>query len=136
ENNASITFIMPVDGVITSPFGERVHPIFNTTKVHTGIDIDADIGTPIKSSTNGTIKEVGEDEYNGNFVRVASGSYEIVYAHCHRVLVKEGQKISQGDVIAEVGDTGIASGPHLHFEIQENSQPVNPLERLNSASIQ
>jgi murein DD-endopeptidase len=136
EDNAEVTFIMPVDGVITSPFGMRVHPIFNTTKLHTGIDIDAEIGTPIKSATTGTVKEVGKDEYNGNFVRVTSGKYEVVYAHCHRALVKQGQKVSQGDILAEVGDTGIASGPHLHFEIQENGQPINPLERLNSASIQ
>lgn len=136
DKNTEVSFIMPVDGVITSPFGERVHPIFNTTKLHTGIDIDAEIGTPIKSATNGTVKEVGEDEYNGKFVRITSGKYEIVYAHCHKTLVKEGQKISQGDILAEVGDTGIVSGPHLHFEIQENSQPVNPLDRLNGASIQ
>ncbi|OGO76638.1 MAG: hypothetical protein A2Y23_06495 [Clostridiales bacterium GWB2_37_7] len=136
DNEANITFIMPVDGVITSPFGERVHPVFKTTKFHTGIDIDAEIGTPIKSATNGTVKEVGEDEYNGKFVRVISGKYEMIYAHSNKILVKEGQKVSQGDEIAEVGDTGIASGPHLHFEIQENSQPVNPLEKLNSASIQ
>jgi len=136
EEAANVTFVMPVDGVITSPFGERVHPVFNTTKMHTGIDIDAEIGTPIKSATIGTVKEVGEDEYNGKFVRVAVGKYEIVYAHCHKVLVKKGQKISQGDLLGEVGDTGVVSGPHLHFEIQEDGKPVNPLERLNSASIQ
>jgi murein DD-endopeptidase MepM/ murein hydrolase activator NlpD len=136
EDNSSITFIMPVDGVITSPFGERIHPVFNTTKLHTGIDIDAEIGTPIKSSTKGTVKEVGEDEYNGKFVRVTAGKYEVAYAHCFKTLVKKGQKIAQGDIIAEVGDTGVVSGPHLHFEIQEDGQSVDPLEKLNSASIQ
>lgn len=136
EDNSDITFIMPIEGVITSPFGERTHPVFNTTKLHTGIDIDAEIGTPIKSSSKGTVKAVGEDEYNGKFVRVTVGKYEIVYAHCFKTLVKQGQKLSQGDIIAEVGDTGIVSGPHLHFEIQEDGQSVNPLEKLNSASIQ
>ncbi len=136
EDNADITFIMPIEGVITSAFGERVHPVFNTTKLHTGIDIDAEIGTPIKSSSKGTVKEVGEDEYNGKFVRVSAGNYEVVYAHCFKTLVKQGQKISQGDIIAEVGDTGIVSGPHLHFEIQEDGRSVNPLDKLNSASIQ
>jgi murein DD-endopeptidase MepM/ murein hydrolase activator NlpD len=127
---------MPVNGIITSPFGERVHPVFNTTKFHTGIDIAADIGTPIKSATTGIVKDVGEDEYNGKFVRVQSGKYEIVYAHCNKILVKEGQKVLQGDVIAEVGDTGIVSGPNLHFEIQEENQPVDPMKKLNSFSIQ
>lgn len=136
EDNTDVTFIMPVDGVITSPFGERVHPVFNTSKMHTGIDIDAEIGTPIKSATKGTVKEVGEDEYNGKFVRVTSGKYEIVYAHCFKTLVKQGQKVAQGDIIAEVGDTGIVSGAHLHFEIQENGQSVNPMEKFNSASVQ
>lgn len=136
EEDVSVTFVMPVEGVITSPFGERVHPVFNTTKLHTGIDIDAEIGTPIKSATNGIVKEVGEDEYNGKFVRVSVGKYEVIYAHCHKTLVKKGQKVTQGDVLAEVGDTGIVSGPHLHFEIQEEGKPVNPLERLHGASIQ
>lgn len=136
ENNADISFIMPIEGVITSPFGERVHPVFNTTKLHTGIDIDAEIGTPIKSSSKGTVKDVGEDEYNGKFVRVTAGKYEIVYAHCFKTFVKKGQKVSQGDIIAEVGDTGIVTAPHLHFEIQEDGQSVNPLDKLNSASIQ
>jgi murein DD-endopeptidase MepM/ murein hydrolase activator NlpD len=136
EDNSSITFIMPIDGVITSPFGERVHPVFNTTKMHTGMDIAAEIGTPIKSSTRGTVKEVGEDEYNGKFVRITADKYEMVYAHCFKILVKQGQKVSQGDIIAEVGDTGIVSGPHLHFEVQEAGQSVDPLEKLNSASVQ
>lgn len=136
EDNSSITFAMPIDGVITSPFGERVHPVFKTNTMHTGIDIDAEIGTSIKSSTNGNVKEVGEDDYNGKFVRIESGNYEIIYAHCFKTLVKQGQKVNQGDIIAEVGDTGVATGPHLHFEIQENKQPIDPLSKLNSASIQ
>ncbi len=136
EDNTNITFIMPVDGEITSPFGERIHPVFNTAKFHTGIDIDGEIGTAIKSSTSGRVKEVGEDESNGKFVRVESGNYVIIYAHCYKTLVKEGQKVKQGDIIAEVGDTGIVSGSHLHFEIQENNESINPLEKLNSASLQ
>jgi murein DD-endopeptidase MepM/ murein hydrolase activator NlpD len=60
----------------------------------------------------------------------------VAYAHCFKTLVKKGQKIAQGDIIAEVGDTGVVSGPHLHFEIQEDGQSVDPLEKLNSASIQ
>lgn len=136
EDNSDISFIMPVDGVVTSPFGERVHPVFNTVKMHTGIDIAGEIGTPIKSSTDGRVKEVGEDSDNGKFVRIESGNYEIVYAHCYKTLVKQGQKVKQGDIIAEVGDTGITSGPNLHFEIHENNQPIDPISKLNNASIQ
>lgn len=125
------TFIMPVDGTITSEFGERVHPVFNTVKMHTGIDIDAEIGTPIKSSTAGTILKVGEDNINGKYIRVQSGKYEVVYAHCYKVSVKEGQKVKQGDILGETGDTGVVSGPHLHFEVHEDGKPVSPMELLD-----
>lgn len=131
EDNPS--FIMPVDGAITSEYGERVHPVFKTVKMHTGIDIDAELGTPIKSSTSGSILKVGEDDFNGRYIRVKSGKYEVVYAHCYRINVKEGQQVKQGDVLGEVGDTGVASGPHLHFEIQEGGKPVSPMELLEKA---
>lgn len=124
------SFIMPVEGEITSEFGERVHPVFKTVKMHNGIDIDAAIGTPIKSSAVGKVIEVGEDEINGKYIRVKSGKYDVVYAHCYKVSVKEGQNIKQGDILGETGDTGLTSGPHLHFEVQENGKPVSPMEIL------
>lgn len=127
------TFIMPVDGAITSEFGERVHPVFNTVKMHNGIDIDAEIGTPIKSSTAGTVLKVGEDDINGKYVRVKSGKYEVVYAHCYKISVKEGQKVNQGDILGETGDTGVVSGPHLHFEVLEDGKPISPMELLGEA---
>ncbi len=128
ENNPS--FIMPVEGEITSEYGERVHPVFNTVKMHTGIDIDSPVGTPIKSSTTGKVLKVGEDSVNGKYVRVQSGKYEVVYAHCYKINVKEGQSVKQGDILGEVGDTGLASGPHLHFEVQEAGKAVDPMDKL------
>lgn len=128
ESNPS--FIMPVDGEITSEYGERVHPVFKTVKMHTGIDIDSPIGTPIKSSTAGKVLKVGEDSVNGKYVRIQSGKYEVVYAHCYKINVKEGQSIKQGDILGEVGDTGLTSGPHLHFEVQEEGKAVDPMDKL------
>ena len=128
EDNPS--FIMPVEGEITSEFGERVHPVFKTVKMHNGIDINGEIGTPIKSSTTGKVLKVGEDAINGKYVRIESGKYEVVYAHCYKISVKEGQSVKQGDILGEVGDTGLASGPHLHFEVQENGKAVSPMEML------
>lgn len=128
EDNPS--FIMPVEGEITSEYGERVHPVFKTVKMHNGIDIDAEIGTPIKSSTAGTVLKVGEDDINGRYVRVRSGKYDVVYAHCYKVSVKEGQSVRQGDILGEVGDTGLASGPHLHFEVQEAGKSISPMELI------
>ena len=126
----SPSFIFPVEGEITSEYGERIHPVFKTVRMHTGIDIDAAIGTPIKSSTAGTVTTVGEDETNGKYVSVRSGKYDVIYAHCYKITVKEGQKVQQGEIIGETGDTGITSGPHLHFEIQEAGKPVSPMEML------
>jgi len=128
-------FIMPVEGTITSEFGERVHPVFKTVKMHTGIDIDAALGTPIKSSTNGKVKQVGEDTINGKYVRIESGKYEVIYAHCYKIIVKEGQSVKQGDIIAEVGDTGLASGPHLHFEVQYDGKAINPLDLIGDTQL-
>lgn len=128
EDNPS--FIMPVQGEITSEYGERVHPVFKTVKMHNGIDIAAKIGTPIKSSTAGKVLKVGEDAVNGKYIRVKSGKYELVYAHCYKVSVKEEQSVKQGDILGEVGDTGLASGSHLHFEVQVNGKPVSPMEIL------
>ena len=126
----SPSFIFPVEGEITSEYGERIHPVFKTVRMHTGIDIDAAIGTPIKSSAAGTVTTVGEDETNGKYVSIRSGKYDVIYAHCYKITVKEGQKVQQGEIIGETGDTGITSGPHLHFEIQEAGKPVSPMEML------
>ena len=126
----SPSFIFPVEGEITSEYGERIHPVFKTVRMHTGIDIDAAIGTPIKSSAAGTVTTVGEDETNGKYVSIRSGKYDVIYAHCYKITVKEGQKVQQGEIIGETGDTGITSGPHLHFGIQEAGKPVSPMEML------
>lgn len=128
EDNSS--FIMPVEGEITSEYGERVHPVFKTVKMHTGIDIGAEIGTPFKSATSGQVFKVGEDAINGKYARVKSGKYEVVYAHCYKINVTEGQNVKQGDILGEVGDTGVVSGPHLHFEVQENGTAVDPMDFL------
>jgi len=123
-------FIMPVEGEITSEYGERIHPVFKTIRIHNGIDIDAEIGTTIKSSADGKVIKVGEDGINGKYVRVKSGKYEAIYAHCYKINVREGQNVKQGEILGETGDTGIVSGPHLHFEIQDNGKPVSPMEVL------
>lgn len=127
--NSSI-FIMPLEGEVTSLYGERIHPVFNTIKEHNGIDIDGNYGDKIKASMEGRVSKVGEDSTLGKYIKIENGTYETLYAHCSKVTVKEGQNVKQNDIIAEVGDTGLASGPHLHFEIWANGKPVNPLEKL------
>ncbi|MFZ5352944.1 MAG: M23 family metallopeptidase [Bacillota bacterium] len=133
ENTSEKGLIMPVEGIITSGFGVRIHPVFNTEKMHNGIDIDAQIGTPIKAAASGKVIEIGEDEINGKYIKIENSKYRTVYAHCHRILVKEGSSIKQGDIIAEVGDTGLVSGPHLHFEIWKNDTPLDPVEVIDTS---
>lgn len=123
-------FIMPVEGTITSEFGERIHPVFKTVSMHNGIDIDAALGTPIKAAQAGKVIKVGEDEINGKYLKIENGIYQTAYAHCQKITVKEGQSVEQGEILGETGETGLVSGPHLHFEILENGIPVNPTEKF------
>lgn len=130
-SNMNITeFILPLDGEITSFYGERVHPVFNTVKQHNGIDIDGNYGDEIRSSIEGTVVEIGDDVELGKYVKINKGVYDTLYAHCSKITVKEGHKVKQGDKIAEVGDTGYSSGPHLHFEIWVDGKAINPLEMI------
>ena len=125
-------FIMPIEGEITSEFGQRIHPVFNTVKVHNGIDISGDYGDRIKASMAGTVSDIGEDSTLGKYVWIVNGKYKTLYAHCSKIIVETNQEVMQGDIIAEVGDTGLASGTHLHFEIWENDIPVNPLDKIKN----
>lgn len=118
----------PINGVITSRFAaiENVR-----SGAHTGLDIGAQSGTPIKAVADGTIKYAAPMGTYGNLVIVEHGNgIETYYAHCSRILVSVGQKVSSGDTIALVGSTGNSTGPHLHLEIRINGQPVNPQRYL------
>ena len=125
-------FIMPIEGEITSEFGQRVHPVFNTVKAHNGIDIAGEYGDKIKASMEGTVSEVGEDSTLGKYIWISNGKYKTLYAHCSKIIAQRNQRVKQGDIIAEVGDTGLSSGSHLHFEIWENDAPVNPLDKVST----
>ena len=125
-------FIMPVEGEITSEFGQRVHPVFNTVREHNGIDISGEYGDKIKASMAGVVAETGEDPTLGKYIWIVNGEYKTLYAHCSKILAQKNQRVEQGDIIAEVGDTGLASGVHLHFEIWENDVPVNPLDKIDN----
>lgn len=121
-----ISLVKPVSGTISSRFGIR------SRDNHKGLDIAAPKGTAIKASASGTVIFSGYgangNGYSGygNTVAVKSGSVTILYAHCSSLYVKSGQTVSQGQVIAAVGSTGISTGNHLHFEIRVNGKAVNP----------
>lgn len=126
------TFMWPLLGELTAGFGWRIHPISGERKLHKGIDIAAPIGTPIFASGEGIVKEASWDDGGyGNLVTILhpDGS-ETLYAHNNRIFVTKGQRVSQGQPIAEVGSTGRSTGPHLHFEVLQQNKLLDPIELL------
>lgn len=125
-------FCWPASGGISSPFGNRWHPILGTYRRHTGIDIAAGYGAPIVAADNGVVIFSGWYGGYGKMVWVDHGGDLVsLYAHNSRIAVSVGQHVRRGQVIAYVGSTGLSTGPHLHFEIRRNGTPVNPLSYLH-----
>jgi murein DD-endopeptidase MepM/ murein hydrolase activator NlpD len=119
--------ILPTRGYISSHFGYRYNPFSQTRSFHAGLDIANSIGTPIYAPANGTVTYIGQLGGFGNVVRIDHG-YNIVtkYGHNSRILVKKGEKVSRGDRIAEMGNSGRSTGPHLHYQVEIKGKPVNP----------
>lgn len=123
----NVQLIAPVDGIVSSPFGERMHPIRKTIEFHRGIDIEAVEGTQIRAVLEGEIVEAGEEPSYGKYIKIAhTDGITTVYAHCSKLIAEKGQMVKQGEVIAEVGDTGAAIGSHLHFELWKDGKSLNP----------
>lgn len=128
KNTAS--FIKPIEGTISSKFGLRNPTTATVPKNHTGTDIAANTGTKIKAATDGEVVLASSEGDYGNHLKIQIGQVSIIYAHCNKLYVKQGDKITQGQEIAEVGSTGNSTGPHLHFEIRLNEKPVDPQKIL------
>lgn len=124
------SFIKPVEGTISSIYGYRETATGNVPKDHTGTDIAAVTGTKIKSATDGQVVLVSEEGDYGKHIKVQIGEVSIIYAHCNALYVKEGDMVTQGQEIAEVGATGNSTGPHLHFEIRISERTVDPQKIL------
>jgi len=121
----------PIDGArLTSSFGQRMHPILGYSRMHRGVDFGAVQGTPIMAAGDGVVETAGPDRGYGNFVLLRhNGNYETAYAHLSRFGsgIKTGARVRQGQIIGYVGMTGLATGPHLHYEIRIGGTQVNPL---------
>jgi len=127
-------FLWPIKGTstITSYFGMRMHPILKKKKMHTGIDISASSGTTIIAVSGGTVIMADWFGGYGKAVIIDHGSGKsTLYAHTSKILVSEGEEVKAGQKIAEVGSTGLSTGPHLHFEVREKGTPVNPLNYVS-----
>lgn len=123
---STISFIKPVNGTISSMFGMRNPTTSTVPKNHTGTDIAAETGTEIIAATEGTVILASSKGDYGNHLKIQINEVIIVYAHCNRLYVKEGEEIKQGQKIAEVGSTGNTTGPHLHFEVRYQDRYVDP----------
>jgi murein DD-endopeptidase MepM/ murein hydrolase activator NlpD len=107
----------------------RLHPILKVRRMHEGIDIVTDTGTPVHASGNGTVAFVGRNKGYGLEVEIDHGfGYRTIYAHLSSSKVKLGQKVNRGDIIAKTGNTGLSSGPHLHYEVHHNGVKQDPLD--------
>lgn len=119
---------LPVHGRVSSPFGERYHPILGYVRMHKGVDLAAAAGTPIVAAADGRVVGAGWHGGYGEQVEIAHGSgLDTSYGHMSRIAAHIGQVVHKGEVIGWVGSTGLATGPHVHFEVTRNGRPVNPM---------
>lgn len=127
---------MPVDGVVTSPFAFRVHPISGDIDFHNGIDIAAAGGSEVSAALPGMVYRVGECDIYGKYILIHhADNLKTFYAHCYRILAETGQVVSQGEPIALVGATGLATGYHLHFGVIVEGLYANPKHGLAGLGV-
>ncbi len=125
------SFINPVDGVIVSAFGSRMHPILGYLRMHTGIDMDGDTGDEIRASAGGIVAWAGSRGGYGNCVIIDHGNqFATLYAHQSAMAVQIGDTVTRGQTIGYVGSTGMSTGPHLHFEVRDLGTPKDPEQYL------
>lgn len=129
--------IMPTAGYLSSRFSNaRVHPVHHRTLPHEGIDVSAPRGTPILASAKGRVIFAGRRAGYGLTVEIDHGfGHVTLYGHSNALMVTRGDSVERGDVIAQVGSTGIATGPHLHYEVRVNGRPVDPLNYVIAGAI-
>ena len=115
--------------VVNSPYGYRDHPVLGRKILHTGVDLKASMNTPVYAPYSGVVTYAGWMNGYGKIIIIDHGNnYETRFAHLNRILIKKGQKINRGKVIAKSGKTGRVTGPHLHYEIRYKKQPMNPMK--------
>jgi len=113
---------------VLSGFGSRIHPVYKVRKFHAGVDFPARVGTAIQATGDGVVVDAGWHSGYGNCVKISHGyGYETVYGHMHKITVRKGEKVKKGSKIGEVGDTGLSTAPHLHYEVHQKGNPINPI---------
>lgn len=128
DASAAVAATAPLEsGTLTSGYGERLHPIDGAEEFHTGVDIAAPQGTPLRAVYDGEVTEVGEDARLGRYVRLRHGSgIEIVYGHCEEVTAEQGDAVTAGQTVALVGSTGVSTGNHVHIRLYLDGVTCDP----------
>jgi murein DD-endopeptidase MepM/ murein hydrolase activator NlpD len=137
ERLAATPSIMPTRGWLTSAFSSmRSHPVLHVARPHEGIDVSAPMGTPIEAPAAGVVRSAGWEAGYGHTVEIDHG-YGIMtrFAHASRLLVRQGNRVARGEKIALVGNSGLATGPHLHYEVHVNGRAVNPLRYVMPETV-
>ncbi|MBH5321275.1 M23 family metallopeptidase [Aurantiacibacter sediminis] len=130
----STPWLMPIEGArLTSGYGNRNHPVLRRRAHHHGVDLAAPTGTPVYATADGTVEMAQWYSSYGNYVQIDhGGDVETRYAHLSRYTVRDGERVSAGDLIGYVGSTGRSTGPHLHYEIRMDGQSVNPIPYMTA----
>lgn len=132
QNDINSMCVPLQSSTVSSSFGSRTNPITKKSESHKGLDLSAPSGSGIYAAADGTVELAQNSGSYGNYIIINhSGSLKTLYAHCSKLLVKEGQKVAKGEVIAQVGSTGQSTRPHLHFEVILNGQNLNPEWLIN-----
>ncbi|MDP2173239.1 MAG: M23 family metallopeptidase [Candidatus Cloacimonadaceae bacterium] len=132
KSGDGIPSIYPTFGRVSDGWGLRFHPIFGTLEFHNGIDIANHTGTPIYATADGVVHTVDYDSGYGKRIIVShEEGYESMYGHLYSYQVQLGDRVRKGQIIALMGDTGISTGPHLHYEVIQNGEKINPIAYLN-----
>ncbi len=127
-------FTNPMDGYITSTYGNRINPVLNKNEFHNGVDIYGEVGQDVFAIADGIVTEVRYSKTYGNVVKYRLKDfekYEVFYAHLDKVKVKVGESITKGNVIAKCGNTGLTTGPHLHFTLYRDDETVDAINLLD-----
>ncbi len=131
ESGTMPVMLLPVNGTLSTPFGKIIHNASGAT-THMGIDIHAEKQSSVRAVMDGKVSETGSSPAFGDYIRIMhDNGFETVYAYCSVLTVQEGDRISKGDVIAQIGDQGISAGQHLHFEVWKDGEAVDPLEYIS-----
>lgn len=129
-------WLSPVEGVITSYYGERENPILHKQENHNGLDIAVAEGTDVIAVKSGTVTEVRTSATYGKVLKYETNDgYTVMYAHLSAVLVKKGDEIRQGQVVAKSGNTGLSTGPHLHYSLWKDDTLLDPVEYLSAENM-